>query len=183
MVKPREFREGLLAWERGPLRACPERSRGVQAEPCSATSCGHSNSGFATGVRFVLALLLVLSSGASWAQSSPPAPQQPPESPSQSGASSETKSGTKSETKFGTIAPYLGLAIDQIELPGVPPEEAATLLAATPLKLGEPLTREALHDAMQALFATGRFADIQAEAECTETAGVSLRFLTTANFF
>ena len=71
-------------------------------------------------------------------------------------------SSAKSETKFGTITPYLGLAIDQIELPGVPPEEAATLLAATPLKIGEPLTREALHDAMQALFATGRFADIQA---------------------
>src|SRR5437899_3537774 len=179
MVKPREFREGLLAWERAPFRACPERSRGVQAEPCSATSCGHSNSGFASGVRFVLALLLVLSNGASWAQSSPPAPQQPRESASQSVASSETKP----ETKFGTIAPYLGLAIDQIELPGVPPEEAATLLAATPLKIGEPLTREALHDAMQALFATGRFADIQAEAERTETAGVSLRFLTTASFF
>src|SRR6202043_1767792 len=93
------------------------------------------------------------------------------------------KSGTRSEAKFGTITPYLGLAIDQIELPGVPPEEAAILLAATPLKIGEPLTREALHDAMQALFATGRFADIQAEADRTETAGVSVRFLTTANFF
>ena len=68
-------------------------------------------------------------------------------------------------------------------MPGVPPEEAASLLAATPLKIGEPLTREALHDAMQALFATGRFSDIQAEADRTETAGVRLRFLTIANFF
>ena len=98
-------------------------------------------------------------------------------------STSGTTSGARSETKFGTITPYLGLPIDQIELPGVPPEEAASLLAATPLKIGEPLTREALHDAMQALFATGRFADIQAEADRTETAGVSLRFLTTANFF
>ena len=71
----------------------------------------------------------------------------------------------------------------QIELPGIPPEEAASLLAATPLKIGEPLTREALHDAMQTLFATGRFSDIQAEAERTETTGVRLRFLTVANFF
>ncbi len=55
--------------------------------------------------------------------------------------------------------------------------------AATPLKVGEPLTREALHDAMQALFATGRFSDIQAEADRTDTAGVRLRFLTVANFF
>jgi len=111
--------------------------------------------------------LLVLAHRASWATSSPPAGQQPAESSSQ----------------FGTITPYLGLAIDQIELPGVPPEEAAALLAATPLKIGEPLTRETLHDTMQALFATGRFSDIQAEADRTVTAGVRLRFLTIANFF
>src|SRR5258708_18267833 len=132
-----------------------------------------------------------MSNGASWGQGSAPAAQQPAESPSQSGTTSGitpgptsgTESAAKAETKFGTIAPYLGLTIDQIELPGIPPEDAASLLAATPLKVGEPLTREALHDAMQSLFATGRFADIQAEADRSETAGVKLRFLTTANFF
>lgn len=122
--------------------------------------------------RVVLIILLMLAHRASWAAGSPPAgQQQPPESPPQFGA------------KFGTITPYLGLAMDQIELPGVPPEEAAVLLAATPLKIGEPLTRETLHDAMQALFATGRFSDIQAEADRTDTAGVRLRFLTVSNFF
>jgi len=121
--------------------------------------------------RLVLVLLLALANRASWAQGSPPAAQQPAESPAQFGAT------------FGTIAPYLGLAVDQIELPGVPPEEAASLLAATPLKIGEPLTRETLHDALQALFATGRFFDIQAEAERSGAAGVRLRFLTVANFF
>jgi len=181
-----EFRDGLLVWGRAPSRACPfcrspERSGGgsrrvhgcvgtaapaVQAERSSAAACGHSNSWF--GVRFVLVVSLLLAHGASWAQSSSPAPQQLPESPG---------------AQFGTITPYLGLAIDQIELPGVPPEEAVALLAATPLKIGEPLTRETLHDAMQALFATGRFSDIQAEADRTETAGVRLRFLTVANFF
>jgi outer membrane protein assembly complex protein YaeT len=120
-------------------------------------------------------VVLALAHGASWAAGSPPAQQQPPESPSQSGA--------QSGTQFGTITPYLGLAIDQIELPGVSPEEAASLLATTPLKVGEPLTRAALHDAMQALYATGRFSDIQADADRTETAGVRLRFLTVANFF
>jgi outer membrane protein assembly complex protein YaeT len=84
---------------------------------------------------------------------------------------------------FGTITPYLGLTIDQVELPGVAPEEATSLLAATPLKIGQPLTRDDLHDAIQALFATGRFADIQAEATRTDTAGVRVRFLTVANFF
>ncbi len=119
--------------------------------------------------RVALALLfaLVLAHGTSWASGSQAAGQQPVESPAQ----------------FGTITPFLGLAIDEIELPGVPPEEAASLLAATPLKIGEPLTRDALHDAMQALYATGRFSDIQADADRTETAGVRLRFLTVANFF
>ncbi len=131
--------------------------------------------GFAPSVRFVLVVLLALTHGASWAQGSPPTAQQAPESPAQSGA--------KSEARFGSITPYLGMPIDQIELPGVPPEEAASLLAATPLKIGEPLAREALHDAMQALFATGRFSDIQAEADRTETTGVRLRFITVANFF
>jgi outer membrane protein assembly complex protein YaeT len=74
------------------------------------------------------------------------------------------------------------MPVTEIDLPGVPAEEAAHLVAATALKLGEPLTRPALHDAMQSLFATGRFADIQAEAERT-TAGVRLRFLTVPNYF
>ncbi len=126
-------------------------------------------------VRFVLVVLLALAHGASWAQDPPPTAPQAPESPTQVEA--------KSEAQFGSIAPYIGLPIDQLELPGVPPEETASLLAATPLKIGEPLTREALHDAMQALFATGRFSDIQAEANRTETTGVRLRFITVANFF
>ncbi|MBI1740730.1 MAG: BamA/TamA family outer membrane protein [Candidatus Koribacter versatilis] len=83
---------------------------------------------------------------------------------------------------MGTIAPYLGVPIEEIELPGVPAEDATHLLAATPLKTGEPLTRQGLHDAMQSLFATGRFADIQAEADRTTT-GVRLRFLTMPNYF
>ena len=119
--------------------------------------------------RVALALSMLIAQESSRAQSSPPAAQQPAESPAQS----EATSGAT----FGAIAPYLGLPVDQIELPGVPPEEAASLLAATPLKVGDPLTREALHDAMQGLFATGRFSDIQAEVDRAETAGVRLRFL------
>lgn len=139
--------------------------------------------------RLALAILLLLATvrEASWAAGLPPAQQQPQESPSQSGTESGKKSAATPaatpEEAFGTITPYLGLTIDQIDLPGVPPEEAAALLTATSLKIGEPLTREKLHDAMQALFATGRFSDIQAEADRTDTAGVRLRFLTVANFF
>ena len=119
-----------------------------------------------TGATLVLAMIVV-SSFASWAQA-PPSPTHPgAELPPQ---------------QLGTITQYLGVPVTEIELPGVPAEEAEHLLAATPLKLGEPLTRQALHDTMQTLFSTGRFADIQADAERT-TAGVRLRFLTVPNYF
>jgi len=39
----------LLVWGRAPSRACPERSRRVQAERSSAVANGHGNSGFSIG--------------------------------------------------------------------------------------------------------------------------------------
>jgi outer membrane protein assembly complex protein YaeT len=118
-----------------------------------------------TWIRLTLMIALTLGARPGWASS--PKAQPAAEPP----------------TQFGGIVAYLGLTIDKIELPGISPEEAATLIGATPLKIGQPLTREALHDTMQALYATGRFADIQAEADRTDTAGVRLRFLTVANYF
>ena len=119
--------------------------------------------------RFLPALLLLLCMAltSSWAIDSHPASPQ----------------STEIQPQFGTIAPYLGLAIDEIDFPGLPPEAVPSMQAATGLKIGEPLTRENLRAAMQALFATGRFSDIQAEVERAETAGVRVRFATTANFF
>jgi outer membrane protein assembly complex protein YaeT len=121
-------------------------------------------------------ILLLLAIGPTFGANSPAAGSPP-------GAQQTLQPPSQSSTQFGIITPYLGLTIDQIELPGVPADEAATLLAATPLKIGEPLTRDNLHDAMQALFATGRFSDIQAEADRAQTTGVRLRFITVANFF
>jgi len=115
----------------------------------------------------LVVLGLALSSGLGWAAGTPQAEQQAGEAPS----------------ALGAITPYVGLTIDEMEVAGVPPEEAAFLLAATPLKIGEPLRREALHDAMQSLFSSGRFADIQAEASRSATMGVRLRFLTVPNYF
>jgi outer membrane protein assembly complex protein YaeT len=98
------------------------------------------------------------------------------------GQSPPVQRAAEQPSQLGTISPYLGVPVTEIELPGVPAKEAAPLLEATQLKLGEPLTRQGLHDAMQSLFATGRFADIRAEAE-RSTAGVRLRFLTVPNYF
>jgi len=121
-----------------------------------------------------LAATLVLRSGRAMGQepSGPPNPE-----------SSSPQTNTEAPANFGTITPYLGLTIDEIEFPGVAADEAASLQATTQLKIGEPLTRDGLHTAMQTLFATDRFADIQAEADRTVTAGVRLRFLTAPNYF
>lgn len=117
-------------------------------------------------MRLIGFVVLALASSLAWAQESPGAP-----------ANAEQPAGV------GAIAPYLGLRIEQVEFPGVEPDEAARLLAATLLKTGEALTREILHDGIQSLFATGRFADIQVEAEQHVPPGVKLRFLTVPNYF
>src|SRR5271154_6542339 len=75
----------------------------------------------------LLAPVLVLTNATSWASGAAQAGQQLPQPPAQS------------EAAFGTITPYLGLAIDEIEFPGVPPDEATALLSATSLKIGDPL--------------------------------------------
>ncbi len=114
---------------------------------------------------------------AAWSIGQQPSEPQTPE------ARSQQPTADPPLTNIGAITPYLGLTIDEIEFPGVAADESASLLATTKLKIGEPLTRDGLHDAMRALFTTGRFADIQAEADRTATTGVRLRFLTTPNYF
>lgn len=123
-----------------------------------------------TGAKLALAVTMTMTMMASSALSHAQAPV-PPALPA-----------TEAPSQLGTITDYLGVPVTEIELPGVPAEDAAHLLTATPLKLGEPLTRPALRDAMHSLFATGRFADIRAEAE-RSAAGVRLRFLTVPNYF
>src|SRR5271165_4069042 len=100
MVAPPELRKGCV-WT--PASA-------VQAERSSTASWGHSNSTIV--LRLVLAFLLIVANGISSAQSSPGA-QPPPESPTQSGHPIRNQS----RANLRTIAPYLGLAIDQIEFP------------------------------------------------------------------
>lgn len=111
-----------------------------------------------------MVLALALASDGSWA------------------ANPQVKPPTDSPAQPEVINSFLGAPVVQIELPGVSPEDATHLLTAIPLKIGEPLTRELLHDSIQALFGTGRFSDIQAEADHTTT-GVLLRFVTVPNYF
>src|SRR5204862_3676855 len=81
------------------------------------------------------------------------------------------------------IADYQGLPVSHIEIKGLPEEKQAKLLQALPLKVGEPLDRPKLQQSIQTLYASGRFADIQAEAERTADRHLNLVFSVTSNYF
>src|SRR5579872_759891 len=77
---------------------------------------------------------------------------------------------------------YEGKTIASVELPGVAEQDRDHLLQLIPQKAGTSLERERVRESIRALYATGRFADIQAEVAPSGD-GVVLTFVTSANFF
>ncbi len=82
----------------------------------------------------------------------------------------------------GGVSGYEGKLVQSIQIPGVPDADREHILQLLPQKAGEPLERTRVRDSIRALYATGRFADIQAEVS-PSGAGVALAFTTTGNFF
>ncbi|MGA8345429.1 MAG: POTRA domain-containing protein [Candidatus Sulfotelmatobacter sp.] len=80
------------------------------------------------------------------------------------------------------ISGYEGKVVQSIQIPGVGEGDREHILQLLPQKAGEPLDRGRVSDSIRALYATGRFADIQAEVTPSGE-GVTLTFTTTANFF
>jgi len=80
------------------------------------------------------------------------------------------------------ISGYEGRVVQSIQLPAVPERDREHLLQLLPLKAGQPLTRDQVRESIRILFATGRFADIQAEVSPSGD-GVVLTFVTSLNFF
>ena len=78
------------------------------------------------------------------------------------------------------MSAYAGRTVRSIELPGVPDRDH--LLQILPQKSGQPLDRDQVRESIRALFATGRFADIQAEVTPSGP-DVLLTFTTLPNFF
>ncbi len=78
------------------------------------------------------------------------------------------------------MAAYAGRTVKTVELPGI--RDAARLLQMIPQRSGEPLDRDKVRESIRTLFATGRFADIQAEVTPSGDA-VVLTFTTSPNFF
>jgi len=86
-------------------------------------------------------------------------------------------------TVAGGMAAYEGLIVERVDFAGVPSANTKRLLDLIPQKVGAPLERDGVRDSIQALHATGRFADIQAEAERTSEGRVVLTLRMRANFF
>ena len=81
---------------------------------------------------------------------------------------------------LAAISDYAGKTVLSIEIPGV--SDASRLQQMLPQKAGEPLDRDRVRDSIRVLYATGRFADLQAEV-APSGPGVVLRFTSTPNFF
>ena len=80
-------------------------------------------------------------------------------------------------------ASYQGLTVASINFPGVSGDDLERLRQLIPQKAGEPLDRDRVRQSIQVLHATGRFADIRAEAESVAGGEVALSFMTQPNYF
>jgi outer membrane protein assembly complex protein YaeT len=81
---------------------------------------------------------------------------------------------------LASMSAYLGRTVKSVELPGV--SSVDRFLQLLPQKDGQPLDRDQVRDSIRILFATGRFADIQAEVTPSGP-DVRLSFVTSPNFF
>jgi len=105
------------------------------------------------------------------APSSSPSSESAPPTPQQSAPSTAS-----------SMSAYEGKLVESVQLPQVPERDREHLLQLLPQKAGQPLDRGQVGESIRALFATGRFADIQAEA-APSGSGVALTFTATPNFF
>ncbi|HET9407148.1 MAG TPA: POTRA domain-containing protein [Candidatus Sulfotelmatobacter sp.] len=80
------------------------------------------------------------------------------------------------------IAQFEGKLVRSIELPQVAERDRPHLAAMLSQKAGQPLRRDQVRESIRTLYATGRFADIQAEAASSDDQ-VTLTFSTSPNFF
>jgi outer membrane protein assembly complex protein YaeT len=131
----------------------------------------------------------VLMSGAA-AQAGGSAPQAKDPSARQNSSQSSPTATKPASTaqQERQLPPTVGLSgyerklVQSIQIAGVAEGDRNHILQLLPQKVGEPLDRTRVRETIRALYATGRFADIQAEVT-PSGAGVTLTFTTSANFF
>jgi len=100
-----------------------------------------------------------------------------------SSAAVSSPSSQEQATTASTLASmsaYVGRPVKSIDLPRL--SNINHFLSLLPQKAGQPLDRDQVRDSIRILFATGRFADIQAEVTPSGP-DVLLSFVTSPNFF
>lgn len=102
--------------------------------------------------------------------------------PDTAGISAKDEVATIQQESVSSLYAYDGKMVQSILLPGVAERDREHLLQLLPQKAGEPLDHTRVRDSIRALYATGRFADIQAEVKPSGE-GILLTFATSANFF
>lgn len=78
---------------------------------------------------------------------------------------------------------YVGSMVRNIEFRGTAPEQVSHLLPRLAVQPGQRLEKSALRNSVRTLFATGRFADIEVEAEAAGPQELTLVFVVRENFF
>lgn len=86
-------------------------------------------------------------------------------------------------TPLGAIFEYQGLPVRDIRFDGIESGDLEQLRKIVSQKPNQPLDRFKIHDSVRALFATGRFADIQVEADRSPQNEVTLVFRAVQNYF
>ena len=84
---------------------------------------------------------------------------------------------------FENISSYQGLTVADIQIPDMAVGDQKPLRQLIVQQTGKPLDRELIRESIQALYATGRFADIRVEAERDAAGLVRLSFITSPNYF
>ena len=98
------------------------------------------------------------------------------------GVEAGTIEARQSQQPAAAGSSYEGKIVRSIELPGVVERDRDHLSQLLTQKVGMPLDRNLVRASIRALYGTGRFADIEAEAAASGD-GVVLTFVTSANFF
>jgi outer membrane protein insertion porin family len=125
-----------------------------------------------------LGLLALTAMVAGRASASPAMPASQETTPPQAGTSSAQP--TPASTGMSS---YEGLTILAVHFPQASEQEQKRLNELVSARAGEPLDREQVRQSVQALYKTGRFADISVEAERTASGQVELSFVTVPNYF
>ncbi len=108
--------------------------------------------------------------------------QAPASQPPSGSGQSATQAASGVAARVGEFW-YEGLVVRDIEFPETAPATAKQLAGLIPQKVGETLTRDKVRQSIQAIHATGRFSDVQVEAERVGGGQVALVFRAQPNYF